>query len=147
VAFYGNLHDDSGTVSMAELTIFYDGGCPLCAAEMRHLNSLNSAGKLAFENIYATDFGARFPHIDQSEADRILHGQLANGELIFGLDVTFNAWVLVGKRKWVAILRWPIIKHIADVSYLFFARHRYLISRLLTGQDRCESCAIGANKI
>ena len=87
---------------MAELTIFYDGGCPLCAAEMRHLNSLNSAGKLAFENIYATDFGARFPHIDQSEADRILHGQLANGELIFGLDVTFNAWVLVGKRKWVA---------------------------------------------
>jgi predicted DCC family thiol-disulfide oxidoreductase YuxK len=147
VAFYGNFHDDSGTVSMAELTIFYDGGCPLCAAEMRHLNSLNSAGKLAFENIYATDFGARFPHIDQSEADRILHGQLANGELIFGLDVTFNAWVLVGKRKWVAILRWPIIKHIADVSYLFFARHRYLISRLLTGQDRCESCAIGANKI
>lgn len=132
---------------MAELTIFYDGGCPLCAAEMRHLNSLNSAGKLAFENIYATDFGARFPHIDQSEADRILHGQLANGELIFGLDVTFKAWVLVGKRKWVAILRWPIIKHVADVSYLFFARHRYLISRLLTGQDRCESCAIGANKI
>tara|TARA_B110000046_G_C13025309_1_gene413650 strand:+ start:1986 stop:2384 length:399 start_codon:yes stop_codon:yes gene_type:complete len=132
---------------MTELTIFYDGGCPLCAAEMRHLNSLNSAGKIAFEDIYAADFGSRFPSIDQTEADRILHGQLADGELIFGLDVTYQAWALVGKRKWVAILRWPIIKQVADVSYLFFAKHRYLISRLLTGQDRCESCAIGAKKI
>jgi predicted DCC family thiol-disulfide oxidoreductase YuxK len=128
---------------MTDLTIFYDGGCPLCAAEMRHLNSLDSARKIAYEDIYAADFIARFPQIDQQEADRILHGQLANGELIYGLDVTYQAWVLVGKRKWVAILRWPIIKPIADVIYLLFARHRNRISKLLTGQSRCEACSIG----
>ena len=128
---------------MTDLTIFYDGGCPLCAAEMRHLNSLDSARKIAYEDIYAADFSARFPQIDQREADRILHGQLANGELIYGLDVTYQAWVLVGKRKWVAILRWPIIKPIADVIYLLFARHRNRISKLLTGQSRCEACSIG----
>ncbi len=131
---------------MTDLTIFYDGGCPLCAAEMRHLNSLDIAGKIAYENIYAADFGARFPHIDQQEADRILHGQLANGELIFGLDVTYQAWALVGKRRWVAMLRWPVIKQVADISYLFFAKHRHRISRLLTGQERCDACAIGADK-
>jgi predicted DCC family thiol-disulfide oxidoreductase YuxK len=134
MAYFGYIYDDSGTVNMTDLTIFYDGGCPLCAAEMRHLNSLDGAGKIAFEDIYAADFGARFPHIDQREADRILHGQLADGALIFGLDVTYQAWALVGKRRWVAILRWPIIKQIADFGYLFFARHRYRISRLLTGK-------------
>ena len=132
---------------MTDLTIFYDGGCPLCAAEMSHLNSLDTSGKIAFEDIFAVDFEARFPHIDQREADRILHGQLADGELIFGLDVTYQAWVLVGKRKWVAVLRWPVVKQLADLGYLFFARYRYTISRLITGQSRCESCAIGRSPL
>ena len=131
---------------MTELTIFYDGGCPLCAAEMRHLARRDGARKIAYEDIYAADFSARFPQIDQQAADRILHGQLADGQLIFGLDVTYQAWVLVGKRKWVAILRWPIIKPIADLTYLFFAKHRNRISKLLTGQSRCDACSIGDAK-
>ena len=131
---------------MTDLTIFYDGGCPLCAAEMRHLYSLDRASKISYEDIYAADFSARFPQIDQQAADRLLHGQLADGQLIYGLDVTYQAWVLVGKRKWVAILRWPIIKPIADLTYLFFAKHRSRISKLLTGQSRCDACSIGDAK-
>jgi predicted DCC family thiol-disulfide oxidoreductase YuxK len=146
VACGGDLYDDSGIELMTELTIFYDGGCPLCASEMRHLHRLDSARKITFEDIYAANFSLRFPMIDQQEADRILHGQLANGQLIFGLDVTYQAWVLVGKRRWVAILRWPIIKPIADVTYLFFAKHRNRISKLLTGQSRCDACSIGDAK-
>ena len=127
---------------MAELIIFYDGGCPLCVSEMRHLSKLDTASKISLENIYADDFSARFPHIDQQRADEILHGQLATGEVIYALDVTYEAWSLVGKRHWVAILRWPIIKQIANYSYLFFAKYRSTISKLLTGSERCEMCAI-----
>ncbi len=127
---------------MTELTIFYDGGCPLCVAEMRHLDRLNSEAKIAFENIYEADFCVRYPQIDLQSADHILHGQLADGAMIYGLDVTYNAWALVGRRKWVAVLRWPLIKQCADLGYRFFAKYRYGISRLLTGQDRCETCSI-----
>ena len=127
---------------MAELIIFYDGGCPLCVSEMRHLSKLDTEGKISLENICADNFSERFPHIDQQRADQILHGQLANGEVIYALDVTYNAWALVGKRHWVAILRWPIIKQIADYSYLFFAKYRSGISKLLTGKERCEMCVI-----
>ena len=125
-----------------ELTIFYDGGCPLCVAEMQHLYERNGQNKIAFEDIYADDFGERFPHINQQKADRILHGQRADGQIILGLDVTYQAWTLVGKRHWVAVLRWPIIKHVADAVYLLFARYRNTISKLLTGKSRCEACAI-----
>ena len=127
---------------MAELIIFYDGGCPLCVSEMRHLSKLDTESLISLENIHADDFSERFPHIDQQRADQILHGQLANGEVIYALDVTYNAWALVGKRHWVAILRWPIIKQIVDYSYLFFAKYRSTISRLLTGSERCEMCVI-----
>ena len=127
---------------MAELTIFYDGGCPLCVSEMRHLSQLDRGQKICLENIHADDFSQRFPHINQQQADKILHGQLASGEMIYALDVTYQAWSLVGKRHWVAPLRWPLIKQVAHLFYLLFARYRAPISRLLTGSDRCEMCSI-----
>jgi predicted DCC family thiol-disulfide oxidoreductase YuxK len=37
-------------------------------------------------------------------------------------------------------LRWPIISWFADRAYNFFARHRYTISYLLTGQKRGKQC-------
>ncbi len=126
---------------MTELSIFYDGGCPLCVAEMDHLKRLDNAGKIAFEDICAADFNARFPRVDRQQADRILHGELGDGEMIYGLDVTYWAWALVGKRHWVAILRWPLFKQLAQLGYLFFARYRHQISRLLTGKTRCNTCA------
>lgn len=126
---------------MTELSIFYDGGCPLCVAEMDHLKRLDNAGKIAFEDICAADFNARFPRVDRQQADRILHGELGDGEMIYGLDVTYSAWALVGKRHWVAILRWPLFKQLAQLGYLFFARYRHQISRLLTGKTRCNTCA------
>ncbi|MDE0841605.1 MAG: DUF393 domain-containing protein [Porticoccaceae bacterium] len=125
---------------MAELTIFFDGSCPLCATEMTHLRRCDLTGAIAFEDIYADDFSHRFPDIDRQNADRILHGQLASGELVFGLDVTYRAWSLVGKRHWVAVLRWPLVRPVADAVYLFFARHRQRISRLLMGSKRSASC-------
>lgn len=127
---------------MTQLTVFYDGGCPLCAAEMDHLKKLNIEANLAFENIYAADFSQRFPHIDRQAADLILHGQLQSGEIIYGLEVTYQAWALVGKRHWVAILRWPLFKQCADLGYRFFAKYRHSISRLVMGKARCERCAV-----
>jgi len=36
-----------------------------------------------------------------------------------------------------------IIRWFADRAYLYFARNRYRISELLTGQARCEPCSRG----
>ena len=123
------------------LTIFYDGYCPLCAAEMRTLQSLDTNNRLQLEDIHANDFTERYPHIDPIEADRLLHGQLADGKVIKGLDVTCLAWQLVGKHKWMQMLRWPIIRVFADMGYKVFARYRHQISSFVTGKPRCEPCA------
>jgi len=101
---------------VAELTIFFDGGCPLCAAEIGHLERLDGAKKMAFEDIYAPLFSERFPHIDVKKADLVLHGQWADGSIIYGLDVTYHS--------------------------CFFARYRHRISALVTGKPRCERCDV-----
>ncbi|MBR7889060.1 DUF393 domain-containing protein [Marinomonas sp. A79] len=122
------------------LTIFYDGHCPLCAAEMNTLRSLDANKKLQLEDIHAENFSKKFPHIDPIEADKVLHGQLDNGQIIKGLDVTCLAWKLVGKHKWMQVLRWPVVRFFADKSYLFFARYRHQISSFVSGKPRCEPC-------
>jgi predicted DCC family thiol-disulfide oxidoreductase YuxK len=125
------------------LTVFYDGFCPLCSAEINQLRAYDRDNNILFEDIHAPDFVKRYPYIDQVEANRILHGQLSNGDMIYGLDVTYQAWKAVGKHRWLAILRWPGIKLLADISYRFFARHRNRISSLLMGKARsldCQSC-------
>lgn len=122
------------------LTIFYDGYCPLCTAEMDTLRSLDTHKKLQLEDIHASSFQERFPHIDPVAADKLLHGQLENGQIIKGLDVTCLAWKLVGKHKWMQTLRWPVIRVFADWGYHFFARYRHQISSFVTGKPRCEPC-------
>lgn len=131
---------------MAELTIFYDGGCPLCLAEMKHLLKLDRQKKIELVDINQQDSQQKHPHIDPVKADRILHGELIDGTVLLGLDVTHKAWSLVGKGKWIAIIRWPVIGYVADFLYLQFARHRHFLSRLITGQERCESCSLEREK-
>jgi predicted DCC family thiol-disulfide oxidoreductase YuxK len=131
---------------MSELKIFYDGGCPLCLAEMKHLLKLDQHNKIDLVDINQADFQTKHPNINRAKADQILHGQLTDGSILLGLDVTHKAWSLVGKGKWTAILRWPLIRPIADFAYLQFARHRHFLSRLITGQERCESCNLERKK-
>lgn len=133
---------------MEKMIIFYDGSCPLCVAEMKQLRQLNEHHKkLQFEDILVPDFNQRFPDISKEKASSILHGLLTTQtgdeqQLLLGLDVTYKAWNLVGKKKWLKILRLPVIRIVADKAYLFFARNRYRISYLLTGKSRCNRCSI-----
>ena len=132
-----------------QLTIFYDGNCPLCSKEINLLRAYDSKNRLSFEDINAVDFIQRYPYIDMLYANRILHGQLSNGEMIYGLDVTCLAWKTVGKHRWLSILRWPVIRPLADLAYAFFARHRNRISSFfifkkkdLNHHDDCARCKV-----
>ena len=125
------------------LTIFYDSYCPLCSAEINQLKAYDNEKQLLFEDINAVDFIQRYPYIDKIKANKLLHGQLTNGAIIYGLDVTCLAWKTVGKHRWLALLRWPVIRWFADISYRFFARHRNTIYTLLTGRNNslyCQRC-------
>lgn len=119
-------------------TIFYDGKCPLCVAEMVKLDRLNHRGQLQFVNIHELNDYPQYQSISFKQANRILHGITDDGEVLLGLDVTYQAWKSVGKGHWVAPLKWKWLRRLADPLYLYFARNRYDISKRLTGQDRCE---------
>lgn len=122
------------------LTIFYDGYCPLCLVEMNKLKQLDAQRNITFVDIQIPSFVENYPHLDWQALNARIHGYLADGRLISGLDVTYLAWKLVGKGWVYAPLRWPLIRWFADIAYNAFAKHRYRISYLLTGKKRCVPC-------
>lgn len=131
------------------LTIFYDGYCPLCVKEMRHLKKRDHTQKLELVDVNESDFAVRYPEISPQDALTKLHGYLHSHllgsdtkQLVTGLDVTYHAWRMVGKGWIIAPLRWPIIRWFSDRAYLWFARHRFTISEWVTGQPRCERCKL-----
>ncbi|MGB5445385.1 MAG: DUF393 domain-containing protein, partial [Psychromonas sp.] len=97
------------------------------------------------EDINSEDFNQRFPHINRERAMAVLHGQDENGEMLFALDVTCLAWQTVGKYRWLKVLRWPVIRPIADRAYLLFAKYRNPISSFLMPQNGCASGVCAAN--
>lgn len=125
-----------------KLTLFYDGMCPLCQKEMKHLVKYNTQGNLSFVDIMEPGFSEQYPELDWDALNNRIHGKTDQGDIITGLDVTYLAWKLVGKGWVYAPTRWPIIRWFADRLYNIFARHRYTISYYLTGQRRCERCVL-----
>ncbi|MFP3349961.1 DUF393 domain-containing protein [Pseudoalteromonas sp. SIMBA_153] len=121
------------------MIIFYDGNCPLCNAEMQHLKRADVDHKVTLEDLNAEDFNTRFPAIDKQHAMNILHAQTDNGQIIYGLDVTYQAWRTVGKYPWLKIIRLPVIRFFADHAYTFFAKYRHHISRFLMPNAQCNS--------
>jgi predicted DCC family thiol-disulfide oxidoreductase YuxK len=128
-------------MSRYPLTLFFDSYCPICSAEMEELRTLDGLKRLRFEDIHAADFTARYPHIDPVAADRKMHALYADGTLILGLDVAHQSWRAVGRKKWLGFLRLPVMRWFSDFGYWVFARYRYSISYLVTGQRRCDPCS------
>lgn len=130
------------------LTIFYDSTCPLCAKEMTALMRYDQRNAIELVDLSGGDWQAKYPEIELSEAMRVLHAYEGQ-KLLLGLDVTAAAWKAVGKKPWVQVLRWPVVRWFADKFYIFFANNRYRISGLLLGQQRCQNdaCAIGSDDL
>lgn len=130
------------------MIIFYDGNCPLCNHEMQLLKKHDKNDQITLEDLNATDFVVRYPEINVQNAMSILHAKTESGEMIYGLDVTVQAWAKTDKYKLfnfplVNLLRWPIIRLVADKAYLFFAKHRIKISHWLAPtvcyqKDKCD---------
>lgn len=128
------------------MIIFYDKQCPLCNTEMQHLVKSDKHNVIRLEDLNAADFSDRFPTIDKDKAMNLLHAITDSGEMIYGLDVTYQAWKLVGKYPWLVVLRLPILRYFADAAYNFFAKHRQIISKILMPRSTCEGSQCSPKK-
>jgi len=123
----------------AEITLLYDGDCPLCAREVALLRRLDRRGRLGFEDIAAPSFDAAARGRTQTELMARIHGVLPDGRLVEGMEVFRRAYAAVGLGWLLAPSRWPGLRPLFDVAYRAFARHRLRLTGR-AGEPCGEAC-------
>ena len=114
---------------MSQLTLYYDGRCPLCQAEMLYLQHRDRLGLLNCVDITLNDFDANATGLSCERAMASIHGRMENGEWVTGVAVFAAAYERVGLRRMAWLLSRPSLQPLLGWGYARFARHRYTLSR------------------
>lgn len=88
---------------MTEVTIFYDGACPLCLREISLLRRLDRRQRLAFENVADPDAPVSCP-IDREVLLARFHARLPSGEVVDGARAFTEAYARVPGLGFMAAL-------------------------------------------
>ena len=113
---------------MQKLTIYYDGQCPLCQAEIEFLKTRNRENLLAFVDLADPSLDEDKHQISCSMALENIHGRLGDGQLLVGVPVFAEAYRRAGLHalSWLLSRRWS--SPMLSIAYRLFARYRRPIS-------------------
>jgi predicted DCC family thiol-disulfide oxidoreductase YuxK len=102
-------------------TLYYDGACPLCNAEVNKLKSF-SKDRLVLKNIHELD--GEDGQLDKQLLLERLHLKTADGQWVTGLKANIRAWHHTPFRRLWGLLDWPLINLVSHRCYEFWLRRR-----------------------
>ena len=112
-------------MNTAKLTIFFDGGCPLCKREVDFLQSRNQKGYLSFIDINTSDFYLDLKYgITYKQAMERIHALKSDGSVIKDIKVFQEAYTLIGLGWIYAPTKLPIFDKFIEFIYGIWAKYR-----------------------
>ncbi len=125
-----------------ELTVFYDGLCRLCSAEINHYRKLKGSEKIWFVDITSAAFKAKVHGVDPYQVHKIMH--VKRGEKLFTkMDAFIEIWKELPKYNWlIPFAQNPLLRPFLNLGYEGFAIVRpYLPRKKADCQDSpfCET--------
>ena len=126
-------------MNTAKLTIFFDGGCPLCQREVDFLKSRNKNDSLKFIDINDSDFSFELDYgITYKQAMDRIHAIKSDGSLIKDVKVFQEAYDLIGLGWVYAPTKLPIIDKISEFIYKVWANYRLKITLRPSIEKLCQ---------
>lgn len=112
------------------LTVYFDGACPLCSAEIGHYAGLAGSERLCFVDVSAPD-AQTGPDLPREAAMARFHVRRADGRLLSGAPAFAAIWEQVPAWRHAArFARLPGAMRVLDLFYRLFLPARPLLSRL-----------------
>ena len=124
-AYWSNIMDSR----IYPLEFLYDGTCPICRYDVARLHSADRKGHIFFTDVTADDFKPEVYGRTRQMLLAGIHARKADGVIVEGPEVFRLALAALGYGWLVAPTRWPLLSHITDASYSWFARHRGSLAR------------------
>ena len=109
------------------LCVYYDGGCPLCRAEIASYQKTEGGASLRWVDAHAGSAAALGPDLDAATALARMHVRRADGTLLKGAAAFAEIWSQLPRWRWLARLaRLPGMLPVLDVLYTVFLAVRPL---------------------
>ena len=121
-----------------DIEVFFDGGCPLCRREIAVLRRWDRRGKIRFTDISSPDFEAVSVGMTDEVLMAQIHGRLADGTWLRGVEVFRRLYAAIGFGPLVFLSRLPLISQVLEWGYAMFARNRLR----LTGRCSANGCSV-----
>lgn len=109
------------TVQPTDLTVFYDGACPLCNAEIGLYRGCAGAEHIVFVDVSAAATTTVAPGLDKAAALKRFHVRSADGRLVSGAEGFGHLWLALPGWRWMGrIVLLPGILQVAELVYRGF---------------------------
>ena len=126
-------------MNTVKLTIFFDGGCPLCKREVDFMQSRNQKGFLEFIDINSSDFSSRFNNrITYKQAMERIHAFKSDGSIIKNIKVFQEAYDWIGLGWIYTPTKIPFFDKFFEFIYGLWAKHRLKITFRPSIEKLCE---------
>lgn len=131
-------------LELTKSTVFFDGSCPLCRAEIGYYRRQDQAGTLCFVDV--SDLGAIIPEgITQQRAMERFHVRANDGTLLSGAAAFVEVWTRLPKWRWAArAASLPGALAALELGYRMFLPVRPIISRVFGRVLKLQSIFDGA---
>lgn len=124
-------HEQEQFIGDGEMTVYYDGSCPLCSAEIAHYRRMDISRRLVFMDVSKAN-GALGPELDRSTLMSRFHVRRSDGTLLSGAAAFVSIWRRLPRWRWVAnAAALPGATFLLEMLYRLFLPVRPAISRLL----------------
>jgi predicted DCC family thiol-disulfide oxidoreductase YuxK len=113
---------------MDKLTVYFDGSCPLCRAEIDHYRRCRGADGIAFVDVSA---GTAAPDLSCAVALARFHVRDGEGRLHSGAAAFARLWRALPGWRWLGrVVGTPVLLPVAELAYRGFLPVRPHLSRL-----------------
>lgn len=126
-------------------SIYYDGLCIACSAEINHYRKLKGAENFTFIDITNASFKAEEHGIDPFLAHKVMHVRGTDGKLNQGVDAFRAIWKELPRYQFLYRLSGKSgVRKILDLGYNFFVIIRPYLPRRKADCSASPYCEINA---
>ncbi|MEZ4871427.1 MAG: DUF393 domain-containing protein [Bdellovibrionales bacterium] len=122
-----------------ELTIYYDGLCPLCSREIDHYRVKDTQGKIEYVDIADPQFDAQAVGLDPQKIHSVFHVKSKDGQVLTKVDAFVAIWdTLEIFSPLSRLAKNGVSRPLFDFGYSVFAKVRPWLPKKDCADGRCE---------
>ena len=129
---------------ISKSTVFFDGSCPLCRAEIGYYRTKDQVGALCFVDV--SKIGAATPQgITQQRAMERFHVVSADRRVLSGAAAFVEVWARLPRWRWAArVASLPGVLTVLELCYRMFLPVRPFIAWVFGQTLKLQSVLYGA---